>query len=230
MIRRVRMKLSNETVDVLKNFSTINQNILVKEGTKLRTMSTMKNILGEAVISDAFPKEFGIYDLNEFLGVLTLTNDPELEFNHDSFLTVRGGYSKIKYFFSDPSILVTPPETFNAPDTDVEVTVTKSALSNVMKASAVMQLPDVVISGTNAHDVKMTVTDLKNTTSHEFTEELSQGDFIVGGEFKFNYKVENLKVIPGDYVVNVSTTALVSSWENSNKKIQYWIALEQPSD
>ena len=224
------MKLSNETVDVLKNFSTINQNILVKEGTKLRTMSTMKNILGEAVITEAFPKEFGIYDLNEFLGVLTLTNDPELEFNHDSFLTVSGGYSKIKYFFSDPSILVTPPETFNAPDTDIEVTVKKSALANVMKASAVMQLPDVVISGTNAHDVKMTVTDLKNTTSHEFTEKLEVGDFIVGSDFKFNYKVENLKVIPGDYVVNVSTTALVSSWENSNKKIQYWIALEQPSE
>ena len=226
----MRMKLSNETIDVLKNFSNINQNILVKVGTKLRTMSTMKNILGEAVISEAFPKEFGVYDLNEFLGVLSLTNDPELEFNHDSFLTVSGGYSKVKYFFSDTSILVTPPENFNAPDTDVEVTVTKSALANVMKASAVMQLPDVVISGSNAHDVKMTVTDLKNTTSHEFTEELSQGDFIVGGEFKFNYKVENLKVIPGDYVVNVSTTALVSSWENSNKKIQYWIALEQPSD
>ena len=224
------MKLSNETVDVLKNFSHINQNLLVKEGTKLRTMSTMKNILGEAEISEAFPKEFGVYDLNEFLGVLTLTNDAVLTFDNDSYLIVSGGYSKIKYFFSDPSILVTPPETFNAPDTDVRVKVTKLALANVMKASAVMQLPDVVISGTNAHDVKLTVTDLKNTTSHEFTEELSQGDFIVGGEFKFNYKVENLKVIPGDYDVSVSTTALVSSWENSNKKIQYWIALEQPSD
>ena len=224
------MKLSNETVDVLKNFSNINQNLLVKEGNKLRTMSTMKNILAEAEIPESFVKEFGVYDLNEFLGVLTLTNDAVLTFDNDSFLTVSGGYSKIKYFFSDPSILVTPPETFNAPDTDIEVTITKSALANVMKASAVMQLPDVVISGTNAHDVKLTVTDLKNTTSHEFTEELSQGDFIVGGEFKFNYKAENLKVIPGDYDVSVSTTTLVSCWENSNKKIQYWIALEQPSD
>ena len=216
------MKLSNETVDVLKNFSTINQNILVKEGTKLRTMSTMKNILAEAVIPESFIKEFGVYDLNEFLGVLSLTNDPELEFNHDSYLTVNGGYSKIKYFFSDPSILVTPPETFNAPDTDVNIKVTKANLVNVLKASAVMQLPDIVFTRNG-----MTVTDLKNTTSNEFTQEL-EGD--AGPEFKFHYKIENLKMIPGDYDVNVSTAALVSSWENSNKKIQYWIALEQPSD
>ena len=216
------MKLSSETIEVLKNFSNINQNILVKEGTKLRTMSTMKNILAEAVIPESFIKEFGVYDLNEFLGVLSLTNDPELEFNHDSYLTVNGGYSKIKYFFSDPSILVTPPETFNAPDTDVNIKVSKENLVNVLKASAVMQLPDIVFTRNG-----MTVTDLKNTTSNEFTQELDED---TGPEFKFHYKVENLKMIPGDYDVNVSTSALVSCWENTNKKIQYWIALEQPSD
>ena len=144
MMRRVRMKLSNETVDVLKNFSSINQNILVKEGTRIRTMSTMKNILGQANIGESFPKEFGIYDLNEFLGVLTLTKDPELEFSHDSYLTIRGGHSKVQYFFSDPSILVTPPDTFNAPETDVAFTVTKEALANVSKASAVMQLLSLI--------------------------------------------------------------------------------------
>ena len=226
MIRRVRMKLSNETVDVLKNFSTINQNILVKEGTKLRTMSTMKNILGEAVISEAFPKEFGIYDLNEFLGVLTLTNDPDIEFNHDSYLTIRGGHSKVQYFFSDPSILVTPPETFNAPETDVAFTVTKEALANVSKASAVMQLPDLVFTGTS-QGVTMAVTDLKNTTSNQFEESWEHtGD----KAFQFNYKVEHLKMIPGNYDVSVSTEALVSHWENSSKQIDYWIALEATSD
>ena len=121
------MKLSNKTIDVLKNFSGINQNILIKEGTKLRTMSTMKNILGEADITESFPKGFGIYDLNEFLGVLTLANDPEIEFNNDSYLTIRGGHSKVQYFFSDPSILVTPPEIFNAPETDVSFKVTKES-------------------------------------------------------------------------------------------------------
>ena len=216
------MKLSKETIDVLKNFSNINQNILVKEGTKLRTMSTMKNILAEATIGDVFEKEFGIYDLNEFLGVLTLAKDPGIEFKNESFLTVNGGNTKIKYFFSDPSILVTPPETFNAPETDVNITVTKESLANVLKASAVMQLPDLVFT-TNG----MTVTDLKNTTSNEFTQEL---EGIADPDVKFHYKVENLKMIPGDYEVGVSTEALVSCWKNSNKEVQYWIALEQPTD
>ena len=220
------MKLSNDTVDVLKNFSNINQNILVKEGTKIRTMSTMKNILGEADIAESFPKEFGIYDLNEFLGVLTLTNDPEIEFNHDSYLTIRGGHSKVQYFFSDPSILVTPPDTFNAPETDVAFTVTKEAMAKVTKASAVMQLPDLVFTGTS-QGVTMAVTDLKNTTSNQFEESWEHtGD----KAFQFNYKIENLKMIPGNYDVDVSTTALVSHWKNQSKQIDYWIALEQPSD
>ena len=227
MIRRVKMKLSDATLDVLKNFSTINQNILVKEGSKFRTMSTMKNILGEANIGEVFPKEFGIYDLNEFLGVFSLTKDAELEFDNDSFLVVRSGRTKIKYFFSDPSILTTPPETFNAPECDVSFAVTADTLSSVLKASAVMQLPDVVFYGVPGATVKITTTDLKNTTSNEFTQELSEN---TTQEFKFHYKVDNLKMIPGDYDVSVSTEALVSNWKNSHKDISYWIALEQPSD
>ena len=220
------MKLSNETVEVLKNFSTINQNILVKEGARIRTMSTMKNILGEADIAESFPKEFGIYDLNEFLGVLTLAKDPEIEFTHDSYLTIRGGHSKVQYFFSDPSILVTPPETFNAPETDVKFEVTKEAMAKVTKASAVMQLPDLVFTGTS-QGVTMAVTDLKNTTSNQFEESWEHtGD----KAFQFNYKVEHLKMIPGNYDVSVSTQALVSNWKNQSKQIDYWIALEQPSD
>ena len=217
------MKLSNKTIDVLKNFSGINQNILIKEGTKLRTMSTMKNILGEADITESFPKGFGIYDLNEFLGVLTLANDPEIEFNNDSYLTIRGGHSKVQYFFSDPSILVTPPETFNAPETDVTFRVTRESLAKVTKASAVMQLPDLVFTGTS-QAVTMAVTDLKNTTSNQFEESWEhEGD----KAFQFNYKIENLKMIPGDYDVSVSTTALVSNWKGA---IDYWIALEQPNE
>jgi len=220
------MKLSNETIDVLKNFSSINQNILIKEGNKVRTMSTMKNILGEADIAESFPKGFGIYDLNEFLGVLTLAKDPELEFSNENYLTIRGGLSKISYFFSDPSILVTPPETFNAPETDVSFQVTKEAMANVTKASAVMQLPDLVFTGTS-EGVTMAVTDLKNTTSNQFEESWEhEGDKV----FQFNYKIENLKMIPGNYNVDVSTTALVSHWNNQDKPIDYWIALEQPNE
>ena len=142
------MKLSNKTLEVLKNFSNINQNILIEEGNVLRTISTMKNILGSATIVESFPKEFGIYDLNEFLGVLSLTKDSEIELNNESYLSINSGKIKIKYFFSDPSIIVAPPKVFNAPSTDISFTVTKEVLATVMKASAVMQLPDLVIDST----------------------------------------------------------------------------------
>jgi len=217
------MKLSGETVDVLKNFSNINQNILIKEGTQLRTMSTMKNILAEAPIKETFPRDFGIYDLNEFLGVLTLVNDAELEFDSESHLTVNGGRTKIKYFFSDPSILTTPPETFNPPECDVDFNVTGKTLSSVLKASAVMQLPDIVIECNSSTTI--TATDLKNTTSNNFTEELV-GDS--SHTFKFHFKADNLKMIPGDYQVKGSSTAQVSNWTGS--QASYWIALEQSSD
>ena len=217
------MKLSGETVDVLKNFSNINQNFLIKEGTQLRTMSTMKNILAEAPIKETFPREFGIYDLNEFLGVLTLVNDAELEFNSESHLTVNGGNVKIKYFFSDPSILTTPPESFNPPECDVSFGVTGKTLSSVLKASAVMQLPDIVIEGNTGASI--TATDLKNTTSNNYTEQLNSE---TTQTFKFHFKADNLKMIPGDYQVKASSTAQVSNWVGS--AASYWIALEQTSD
>ena len=114
MIWRVKMKLSNKTLEVLKNFSNNNQNILIEEGNVIRTISTMKNILGSATIAESFPKEFGIYDLNEFLGVLSLTKDSEIELDNESYLTINSGKIKIKYFFSDPSIIVAPPKVFKS--------------------------------------------------------------------------------------------------------------------
>ena len=214
------MRLSNKTLEVLKNFSNINQNILIEEGNVLRTISTMKNILGSATIEESFPKEFGIYDLNEFLGVLSLTNDPEIELNNESYLSINSGKIKIKYFFSDPSIIVAPPKVFNAPTTDISFTISKEVLATLMKASAVMQLPDLVI---DSHGMK--VTDLKNVTSNEFTEQFVYD----GSEFNIHYKIDNLKMIPGNYDVEVSTTALVSHWKLQENLLDYWIALEQTS-
>ena len=214
------MKLSEHTVSILKNFSTINQNILVKEGSELQTMSTMKNILGTANVSEAFPRDFGIYDLNEFLGVLTLVSDAELKFDNDSYLTVNGGRTKIRYFYSDPSILTTPPETFNPPECDVTFEVSKNVLTKLLKASAVLQLPDVVLS-----NGKITATDLKNVTSNKFTEQL---DDTVSDPFEFRFKADNLKMIPGDYNVSASTSAGVSNWVG--KEASYWIAMEAKTE
>ena len=221
------MKLSEKTVDILKNFSTINQNILVKEGSQLQTMSTMKNILGTADVSEAFPRDFGIYDLNEFLGVLTLVNDAELKFDNDSYLTVNGGRTKIRYFYSDPSILTTPPETFNPPECDVSFEISKNVLTKVLKASAVMQLPDVILSkiSTDITRVQIIATDLKNVTSNNFTEQL---DDTVSDPFELRFKADNLKMIPGDYNVSASTSAGVSNWVG--KEASYWIATEAKTE
>ena len=221
------MKLSEQTVNILKNFSTINQNILVKEGSQLRTMSTMKNILAEAPVTEDFPHDFGIYDLNEFLGVLTLVKDAELDFSSEKFANLTGSRTKIKYFFSDPSILTTPPETFNAPECDVNIGVSKDTLSNVLKAAAVMQLPDVVLSRITLEvPAGIAATDLKNSTSNIYTETLD--DDRQDKTFKFHFKADNLKMIPGDYQVSASTTAQVSSWVGG--EASYWIAMEAISE
>lgn len=218
------MKLSDKTVGILKNFSTINQNILIKEGSKLRTMSTMKNILAEADVSEAFPSDFGIYDLNEFLGVLTLAKDADLNFDNSSFLTANSGPTKIKYFYSDPSILTTPPETFNAPETDVEFSVPQDVLADVLKAAAVVQLPDVTITSDGTPGVQITATDLKNTTSNTYTQVLD----IDRPPFEAIFKAENLKMMSGDYNVSIATTAGVSHWVGTD--VSYWIAMEAKTD
>ncbi len=219
------MKLSDTTVNILKNFSTINQNILVKSGSQLQTMSTMKNILGTAAVPETFPRDFGIYDLNEFLGVMTLVNDADIEFN-DSYLTLNGGETKVRYFYSDPSILTTPPETFNAPVCDVTFKMPQDVLTKVLKASAVMQLPDIVFTGTSQH-ITVAVTDKKNTTSNEYMESLPN-ETPTDKAFWLNFKADNLKVIPGDYDVSASTEAGVSNWEGT--KASYWIAMEANGD
>lgn len=181
-------------------------------------MSMMKNILGEAGITETFPRDFGIYDLNEFLGVLSLVKDAEVNFD-DSHLIVDGGSTKIKYFYSDPSILTTPPETFNAPDCDITFEVSQETLSNVMKASSVMQLPDVVMTAG-----KITATDLKNTTSNNYDVVIDN----VGQDYEFRFKADNLKMIPGDYKVQASTSAGVSNWVGNT--VSYWIAMEATTD
>lgn len=218
------MKLSDKTVGILKNFSTINQNILIKEGSKLRTMSTMKNILAEANVSEAFPADFGIYDLNEFLGVLTLAKDADLNFDNQAFLTADSGPTRIKYMYSDPSILTVPPETFNAPETDVNFSMPQDILTSVLKASAVMQLPDITFESDGSPGVEVTATDLKNTSSNNYTQVLD----IDRPPFDCRFKAENLKMISGDYEVQVSTTAGVSHWVGTD--VSYWIAMEAKTD
>ena len=217
------MKLSNDTREVLKNFSTINQNLLVKNGNLIGTMSAMKNIVSKATIPDTFDNEFAIYDLNEFLSALSLFKDPTLSFDEKSVkLSEEGGGSKLTYMFSDPSIVTVAKTDITMPSVDVDFTFTQDTFNQIQKASAVLGVPDVVLKGTVGGDINLTVTDRKNDTSNDFS-------IVVGenspSDFTFYFKVENLKLLSGDYKVEVSSKG-ISHFNNVAKPIEYFIALE----
>jgi len=218
------MKLSDKTISVLKNFSSINQSILFKEGSKLRTISVMKNILAEATVSEEFMKDFGIYDLNQFLNGLSLHQSPELDFKNDGYVVIREGKSRSKYFFADPNVIVTPPEKdITLPSEDVCFEVSTDQLEKLLKASAVYQLPDLSAVG-EAGVIKLVVRDKKNDTSNDYAVVVGETD----KEFSFNFKVENIKVLPGTYEVVVSQK-LLSRFTSKNHDLIYYIALEPDS-
>ena len=218
------MKLSDKTLTLLKNFSTINQSILFKQGNRLRTISVMKNIMAEATISEELPKDFGIYDLNQFLNGLGLHQSPELDFADANYVVIKEGRMRTKYFFADPNVIVTPPDKeITLPSEDVSFELSTSQLDKLLKAAAIYQLPDLSVVGENGV-VKVLVRDKKNDTSNDFS--------IVVGEtestFSFNFKVENIKIVPGTYNVVVSQK-LLSRFTCQNYALKYYIALEPDS-
>jgi hypothetical protein len=218
------MKLSDKTISVLKNFSSINQSILFKEGSKLRTISVMKNILAEATVTEEFSRDFGIYDLNQFLNGLGLHSSPELDFANDGYVVIREGRSRSKYFFADPNVIVTPPEKeISLPTEDVTFELSTAVLDKLLKAAAVYQLPDICAVGENGV-VKLVVRDRKNDTSNAHEEVVGETDKV----FSFNFKVENIKVLPGTYDVVVSQK-LLSRFTSKNHDLTYYIALEPDS-
>ena len=221
---RNSMKLSDSTLSLLKNFSSINQSILFKEGSKLRTISVMKNILAEATISEEFARDFGIYDLNQFLNGLSLHQKPELDFANDGYVVIKEGRSRSKYFFADPSVIVTPPDKeISLPSEDVCFELTTTVLEKLLKAAAVYQLPDISAVG-EAGVVKLVVRDKKNDTSNAHEEVVGETD----ETFNFNFKVENIKILPGTYDVVVSQK-LLSRFTSKNHDLTYYIALEPDS-
>ena len=218
------MKLSDKTLTILKNFAGINNSILVKKGLKLRTISVAKNILAEARIEEEFPRDFAIYDLNQFLNGLGLHQDPELDFTEESYLNIREGKRRVKYFFADPAVIISPPEKeINLPSEDVHFQLDSITLEKLLKAAAVYQLPDLSAVG-EAGVVKLVVRDKKNDTSNEFAIVVGETD----KEFVFNFNVENIKIIPGAYNVVVSQK-LLSKFTNESLDLKYFIALEPDS-
>ena len=220
------MKLNQTTQDILKNFSEINTNILIKPGSELNTISTMKNILAKATITESFDSEFGIYDLNEFLSVVSSLDKPELTLQEKHLtISTEGSRSKVKYFYSDPSVIVSPTKEVNMPESDVTFSLSESNLAQLRKMAAILSSPDLALIGTKDGDVVLKVCDKKNDTSNKF-------EIVVGenatANYTFYFKVENLKMISGDYDVAVSSKS-ISHFKNTKLPIEYWIALEPDS-
>ena len=215
------MNLSEQTISVLKNFATINQNLVIKKGKTLMTMSSMKNIIAKANIEENFPKEVAIYDLNEFLASLSLFKSPTLDFQ-DQYLTMNEGSNKIKYFYSDPSVVQSPSKMLTMPNPEVKFTINSSDLSKMKRAAGVINAPDMVLEK-NGSGTFLTAKNAKNDTANTYST-----DIVVNGEgtYKFYFKVENLKLMDGDYDVQISSQN-ISHFSGNN--IEYFIALEPDS-
>ncbi len=225
------MNLSNETVSVLKNFATINQNLVIKEGSNISTMSAMKNIIASAEVKESFPLDFAIYDLNEFLAALSLFENPNLDFHKDFVVMTENGSpgKSLKYWYSDPSVVTSPTKEITMPECEVSFTLEYNMLVNVQKAAAVIGAPDMALEAMSVGKALLKVTDKKNLTANDY----AVGVDVTNEDgkdlpYKFWFKVENLKLLSGSYNVAVSSRN-ISHFVNSNVNIYYWIALEPES-
>ena len=220
------MRLSEKTTKILQNFTSINQSLHFKEGNTLRTMSVMKNVLAEAQIEEYIPREFAIYDLPQFLNTLSLTATPSIDVSsNQSHATIKGNTNhQTKFFFCDPSVIVAPPEKkMELPSIDVEFKLSEQDLKSLLKASSVMQLPDLSVVG-NGNSVEVIVSDRKNDTSNVYS--LTVGN--TEHTFSFNFKIENIKTLIGGYTVQISKKNLAKFY-SSAYKLTYFIALEPDS-
>lgn len=215
------MKLSKETVALIKNFAGINSNLLLKSGNKLATISAQKNVMADATVTETFP-DFGIYDLNEFLGAMSLFDDPELEFT-EKFVSIKQGGSNIKFFAADASVLTAPQKAITFPEAEINFTVTANILNMIHKTASVLRAADVSIVG-DGSKITAVVGDKKNATGNSFSEPVGETD----KTFKVNLKVENLKMLPGEYEVSISSKK-ISRFKSPSSDLVYYVAVEADS-
>ena len=221
------MKLSEHTTSVLKNFASINQNLVIKEGKTISTMSAMKNIVAKAEVDEDFPREIAIYDLNEFLASLSLFTTPVLDFSENFVMITEDGKTgnSLKYFYSDPSVVTTPSKDITMPETEVTFSLDSSDLSKVQRAASVIGSPDLVLEK-NGVGTFLTVKDKKNDTANNYSLDVdAEGE----GEYNFFFKVENLKLLPTNYDVEVSSKNISHFKRQTGNVVEYWIALEPES-
>ena len=215
--------LSKKTLDVLKNFASINSSIVFRKGSTVRTISNAENILAKYTAEETFPVDFAIYDLSQFLSGITLFNDPQLEFSNNDYVSIRGGGRAAKYYFSDPEITLksAPEKNVKFPGADIQFNITGDELVSLQKASAVYSLPDLTFD-TTGDAIKLILRDKENDTSNTY-EQSTSGDFT--GKYSLDVKIENIRLLPGDYTVKISKH-LISEWTNQTTDLTYYIALE----
>jgi len=217
------MKISNDTRNILKNFSTINSGIKVKTGNKLETISNMKNILAVATVDETFPKNFSIYNLPEFLGATSLLEDADYEFG-DVSVSISDTDSSLSYFYASEGMITAPEKEVKMPEAEVNITVSSTLLSELQKAASVLGVNDLVLKS-DGTTISLVVVDKKNPTSNTFSRIVGEGS---GTTFTFNFKIENLKILDGNYDVAVSSKG-ISHFKNKDVDLEYFIALEPDS-
>lgn len=216
------MKLSKETVALIKNFAAINTNILLKPGNVLSTISAQKNIMASVTVAETFPVEFGIYDLNEFLGTMSLFEDPDLSF-FEKYINMKEGSTTAKLIGSEPSNLVVPSKPIVFPDADVDFSLADKTLSTIQRTASVMKAQDVSVVG-DGSKLSIIIGDKKVDSSNSF--EIDLGN--TGKTFKVHFKVDNFKMIPGDYDVSISSKK-ISRFKNMKTDLVYYVAIEADS-
>jgi len=222
------MKISKETLDVLKNFSAINPNLVIEQGNKLSTIAEAKNIMASCEVAETFDKDIGIYDLNEFLSALSLIQDTEFVFG-DTSVSIKSALTSLTYRYADKSILTSPERGVNMPEAEVTVELSAEVINQIRRAGAALNHPVVSIT-TNANDSKLylQVKDPSNSSSNIFQYELD-ASYDLDAAFDYQFLISNLKLIAGDYKVAVSSK-LISHWKCINtNSVEYWIALEKTS-
>ena len=217
------MKISEETRSILKNFATINSGIKVSAGNQLQTISNMKNILATANVPETFSQEFSIYNLVEFLGAVSLLDNPDFNFN-DNSLSISDTDTSMTYFYASEGMVTSPDKMITMPDAEIKIDLSSTLLNELQKAASVLGVNDLILEsdGTN---IKLVVTDKKNTTSNTFSRIVGEGN---GGSFTMNFKIENLKILDGNYEVFVSSKG-ISNFKNKDVDLEYFIALEPDS-
>ena len=213
--------ITKPTIEVLKNFCSINKSIVIKPGNQIATLSINKNILAIADVEEQFDSQISIYDLGVFLGGLSLFDQPKIDTTDSNYVTVsdQRGKSKTRFFYADPDIITQPPEKeITIPSVDVKFRLEAGVLQQLQRAAMVYQLPDLCLYG-DGTEMSLCVTDKKNDTSNSYSVQVGASD----DEFCYCFKVENLKLLAGDYNVTISKQN-VALFQGSG--IKYFIALE----